>query len=68
MLQLQRIKGYYTYYKKDMKICEKLAELRGFGPNYCTVPIGVYTDIFASEFFKMPGSEQTTPNPAPKRY
>ena len=56
----------YNYYdelrdttttKKGYVICEKLAESRGFGPNYCTVPIGVYTDIFASEFFKMPGSE-----------
>ena len=35
-------------------------------PDYCTVPIGAYTDDVASEFLKMPGSEQTTPNPVPK--
>ena len=53
--------------KRDMKICEKLAESLGFMSDYCTVPIGIKTDVLASEFLKMPSSELTTPNPIPKR-
>ena len=35
-------------------------------PDYCTVPIGAYTDVLANEFLKIPSSEQTTPNPVLK--
>ena len=32
-------------------------------PDYCTVPIGAYTDVLANEFLKIPNSKLTTPNP-----
>ena len=40
-----------------MKMCEKFTDSWDFVPDYCTVPIGAYTDVLASEFLKMPGSE-----------
>ena len=35
--------------KRDMKICEKLAESLGFMSDYCTVPIGIKTDVLVSD-------------------
>ena len=47
-------------------MCEKFTKLWYFMSNYCTVLIGAYTDFVASDFLKIPSSEQTTPNPVPK--
>ena len=52
--------------QKRYEMFEKFTGSMDFGPDYYTVPIGAYTDVVASDFLKMPGSDLTMPNLVPK--